>query len=150
MVKFILFYSLLLFVSCDNSKKCIEHALETVDSVSVVIYADTGRGFDMKTYSFSFNDPDSITMAKACISKIESPNFFCWYSGEIHLFSNGELVLDTMRFNLCEECKYIAFTCEDKYLSRRLTPFGFNWLRSIQNRIPSEMHYCGEKIEKTR
>lgn len=145
MVKYFLIATMLVTTLCNKPNKCIEHVLETVDSVAIVIYADTGRGFDTKTYSFTFTKPDSIAMAKACISKSESPDYFCWYSGAMYFFSNGELVLDTMLFNLCEECNYISFTCNDKYLTRRLSPAGFNWLRSVQNRIPAEMRYCGEK-----
>jgi len=144
MEKYFLIATLFVITLCNKSNQCIEHVLATVDSVAVVIYADTGRGFDTKTYLFTFNDPDSIVMAKTCISKTESPDYFCWYSGEMHFFSNGERVLDVMRFNLCEECNYIAFTCEGKYLTRRLSPIGLNWLKSIQKRIPLEMRYCGE------
>lgn len=112
-----------LFSACSSESTEIHELVKATEKVQIVF----GNEFNQYTELTKKKD---IRDFEDYISLEETPIYKCGYDGFIVFFTeHGSVRMD---FNLSDDCTHVAYTYAGIFETRKLTPEGIEYLKSIR------------------
>jgi len=131
-------FSVLVFSSCrEVSKDGIHEKLVGANKINIYFY-DKGQGIVKDTKMMVVgSEQDDIKKVTESITDETSEQYKCGYSGQLEIFKDNELLLDS-EFNFEDECRHYVFTYKNEVLFRVMTEDGSKILKNYYKKISTK------------
>ena len=131
-------FSVLVFSSCgESSKNNLQEKLVDANKINIYFY-DKEQGIvkDPKMMVV-ISEQDDIKTIIESITDETSEQFKCGYSGQLEIYMDDKLLLDS-EFNFEDECSHYVFTYKDDVLFRVMTKEGSVLLKDYYKKVTTD------------
>ena len=117
-------FFILAFTSCSESfKNDLHEILVGADKINIYFYDKEQRTVKDPKMMVVISEQDNIEKIIESITAETSEQYKCGYSGQLEIYKDGKLLLDS-EFNFEEEYRHYVFTYKGKVLFRVMTKEG--------------------------
>ncbi|MBC8046010.1 MAG: hypothetical protein H7Y00_04395 [Fimbriimonadaceae bacterium] len=112
-----------LFTTCNTTSTEISELIKQTDKIQIVLNEKPDKYLDI-------TERKDIRKFNDYITEDDTPYFKCAYDGHLTFFTkDGSVIMD---FNVSDDCAHIIYTYAGELRSKKLTPKGLEYLKSVQ------------------